>query len=250
MPRYEFPPNFSLSVNQKHYSNEQESIKLIKEILIPHIESERERLGLQHQEALAIFDVFRGQITQPVLDLLKDNKILFDFVPANMTSIFQPLDLTVNGYAKRYYKKVFNEWYTDQVFQQLDDGKDLEEIDVKLQLTTLKPLHAQWLTEFYNHMTTNEGKKVILNGWKASGIREAIDEGYDTLHELDPFQDIDPLMSTGQPAHSSNITAYLEMSEEDRQLHGYRPCESDDNDDDDDDDEVFEPERNYLDAFN
>ena len=61
---------------------------------------------------------------------------MFDFVLANVISIFQPLDLTVNCYAKRYYKKIFNEWYTDQVFQQLDDGKDLEGINVKLKLTT------------------------------------------------------------------------------------------------------------------
>ena len=36
--------------------------------------------------------------------------------------------------------------------KQLDDGKLIEEIDVKLQLTTLKPLHADWLVELYNEM--------------------------------------------------------------------------------------------------
>ena len=128
-------------------------MKFIKKILVPYIESERERLNLPHQEALAIFDVFKGRVTQSVLDLLKKHNILFDIVPANMTSIFQPLDLTVNGYDKKYCKKKFNEWYTDQIFQQLNEGKDLEEIDVKLQLTALKPLHAKWMTELYNHMT-------------------------------------------------------------------------------------------------
>ena len=88
--------------------------------------------------------------------------------------------------------------------------------------------------------------KVILNAWKASGIREAIDKFYDTLPELEPFQDIDPLMSTGQPVNESNVAAYLEMSEEEWQLHGYWPRESDE----DTDDEVFELEWNFLDAFN
>ena len=39
---------------------------------------------------------------------------------------------------------------------------------MKLQLTTLKPLHVQWLTELYNHMT---------NEWDPARIREALDEG-------------------------------------------------------------------------
>lgn len=88
LPRYEFPSYFSLSVNKNHHINEQESIKFIKEILLPCIKSERKRLDMPDQEAITIFDVFRGQVTRPVLDLLRENKILVKFVPANMTSIF------------------------------------------------------------------------------------------------------------------------------------------------------------------
>ena len=163
-----------------------------------------------------------------------------------MTSIFQPFDLTVNGYAKKFCKKKFNEWYTDQIFQQLDEGKDLKEIDVKLQLTTLKPLHAKWMTELYNHMTSGERKRVVLNGWKVAGIRQAIDQGYVNLPELDPFKDIDPLMSSVEP--ETNITPYFEMSDEDRQVLGYGPNTADE-DSDDEDDEIFEPERNFTDVF-
>ena len=45
------------------------------------------------------------------------------------------------------------------------------------------------------------------------------------------------------------FTAFLEMSEEDRQLHGHGQCEPDGDTDDNDADELFEPERNFLDAF-
>ena len=41
-------------------------------------------------------------MTSDVLNLLQDNKILLTNVPANMTKFYQPLDLTVNGYAKRF----------------------------------------------------------------------------------------------------------------------------------------------------
>ena len=53
-----------------------------------------------------------------------------------MTHLFQPLDLTVNGYAKKYLKRKFNDQYT--VYQQYEETTEIEEIDVKLHLTTIK----------------------------------------------------------------------------------------------------------------
>ena len=103
LPRYQFPKEFSLSVNFKHYSNESVSLKLIDEIILPYLVRERERLNGPTQKALVIFDVFRGQIK--VLDHFKENNIATVFVPAYMTGQLQPLDLTVNGYAKKYCKK-------------------------------------------------------------------------------------------------------------------------------------------------
>ena len=70
-------------------------------------------------------------------------------------------------------KKKFNEWYTSQV-QQLGEGKEVEQIEVKLTLTTLKPIHAKWRVDFYNHMTITERKKVISNDWSATGITNSV----------------------------------------------------------------------------
>ena len=112
-----------------------------------------------------------------------------------MTNLPQPLDLTVNGYAKKFCRKRTNHWYMEQITEQLDDGKQIEEVDVKLQLTRLKPLHAEWLVELFNHMTTSQGKEIIMSGWKASGRIEAIKKGSARLPSLDPFNDLDPLLA-------------------------------------------------------
>ena len=70
LPRVNFPKSFSLSANPKHYSNEQESIKVLEEIIISYYKKERERLGMvKDQAALLIMDVFKGQITRPVLKI-------------------------------------------------------------------------------------------------------------------------------------------------------------------------------------
>ena len=113
LPKFKFPPSFSLSVNPTHYSNEIEACKMIDEIIAPYIKHVRERDDLpKDQKALLTMDVFSGQMTQAVLDTLQKEGILLSRVPAGMTHIYQVLDLTVNGYAKRFMKKKFNEWYT------------------------------------------------------------------------------------------------------------------------------------------
>ena len=101
-------------------------------------------------------------MTTAVLDAFKEADVCIVNVPANMTKYYQPLDLTVNGYAKRYLKRKFVEWYSGQVKSQLDKNISIEDIQVGLQLTKLKPIHAGWLVEFYNHMTTTKGLSMVV----------------------------------------------------------------------------------------
>ena len=77
-------------------------------------------------------DVFTGQTTSPVVESYEENNICIANVPANMTKYYHPLDLTVNGYAKRFMKTSFNEWYAQQFKKQLVDGVNLEDIRVNL----------------------------------------------------------------------------------------------------------------------
>ena len=92
-----------------------------------------------------IWDVFRGQMTDKVKEQLTELNIEYVYVPANMTHFFQPLDLTVNGCAKQRMKKEFVTYYSSAIKQQLDSGKQLEDIEVDFRLSVLKPLHAKWL---------------------------------------------------------------------------------------------------------
>ena len=111
LPRVNFPKSFSLSANPKHYSNEQESIKVLE--VIPYLKKEKERLGMEKDQAvLLIMDVFKGQIISPVLKVLSNNNTLLQSIPANFTYLFQPLDAQggPNGFVKRLMKKKFTDW--------------------------------------------------------------------------------------------------------------------------------------------
>ena len=173
LPRFKFPREFCLSANEKHFSNRYESMKYLEEVIVPYFKKQRSVEGLD-QKALVIMDIFTGQMTPGVLDSYKAYNICVINVPANMTKFYQPLDLTVNKEAKRFLKRKFVNWYSHQVSNQLSEGKPLESVQVSLKLSLIKPIHAGWLVEFYNYMTSAEGKKYIHSGWRASGITDAI----------------------------------------------------------------------------
>ena len=193
-PKFDFPDSFSLSANPKHFSNTDESIKLLDDIVILYVKCERSKLGIgEDQYALLILDVFKGQMKEPVKQKMKENHILFVRVPVNMRNIFQPLDLTVNGSFKSLMKSTFTEWYSKETGKQLEENVPIEDIEIKLKVSVLKPLHASWLMEAYNHLTSSAVREIIANGWKSAGITEAVSKGIEGLEKLDPFHSIDPL---------------------------------------------------------
>jgi hypothetical protein len=210
-----FPSSFSLSANPKHYSNEEESIRVLDDIIIPYVKAERETLALAADHpALLIMDVFKGQMTARVLKVLSDNYIMLQTVPANLTYLFQPLDVQggPNGYVKRLMKKKFTDWYADQITQAMDAGQELDSIDIPLKLSIIKPLHGKWLIEMYNEMSSAVGREVCLKGWQVTGIKEAIDLGLSNLPVLDPFEDIDPMVEGSVELQTVGSRSILEAT--------------------------------------
>ena len=119
-----------------------------------------------------------------------------------MTQLFQPLDLTVNKHCKSYLKRLFSEWCAQQIENQHSLGKKVEEIKIEFCLTTLKPLHAKWLVDYYNEITSENGSSVIINGWKATGIYNTIKAGSSGLQSINPTQDISPLVTKRDESES------------------------------------------------
>ena len=124
LPKIDFPDGFSLSVKEKHFSNTQESIKFLEEIVIPFVDRKRSELKNPSQAAWLMWDVFRGQKTTPVLDILKENNIVTEYVPNNMNNYYQPLDCTTNKWAKDFLKAKFSTLFSKQVQKDLDKGID------------------------------------------------------------------------------------------------------------------------------
>ena len=125
-------------------------------------------------------------MTEKVKDRLAAIDVVLVPVPANMTHIFQPLDLTVNASAKTFLRSCFAEYYAAAVKEQLGSGKQLEEIEVHFRSSTVKPLHRRWLIALYKYLTASKGRDIILKGLKKAAIAGLFD-GTRVLPREDPF---------------------------------------------------------------
>ena len=59
----------------------------------------------------------------------------------------------------------------------------------------MKPLHANWLIDLYNELTSPRAKDVIIGGCKKSGIWDALKLGSRGLPSIYPFKKIEPMDS-------------------------------------------------------
>ena len=72
---------------------------------------------------------------------------------------------------------------------------------------------------------------------------EKIDQRLEKLSDLEPYQDIDPMLTLFE--EESNITMFLDTPEEDCQVLGFLPVLHSD----DKDGGIFEPERSFSYVF-
>lgn len=125
-----FPKNWHITYSANHWSTSDTMVDYVNTIVVPYVEEKRRTLKLSSDHsALVLFDAFRGQCTNEVLQLLEANNILYVMIPPNYTDRLQPLDLSVNKPVKDFLKAKFQQWYGDIIYQQLQDEVD-EPVDM------------------------------------------------------------------------------------------------------------------------
>ena len=96
-PKVKFLKGFHITHSPNHWSNEKIHLEYLQKTIFPYIENMRKSLNMEaDRKALLIYDVFKGQTTNLVTEVLERNNILSKKVPNNHTNLFQPLDLTIN----------------------------------------------------------------------------------------------------------------------------------------------------------
>ena len=134
----------------------------------------------------AHFWCFKAQCTQRVFDLTDENHCVTAFVPANLTHLFQPLDLAINGVAKSFLKSKFSEWSSKKIAKAFDKGQNIHEVKVDTTLTIMKPIHAQWIISLYDSLRNDV--ELTKESFKESAISLAIKQ---KIEPIDPVKDLD-----------------------------------------------------------
>ena len=103
LPSVKFSSSHSLKVNQKYLSDNDEAIRVLKDIIIPNVTAERAALVLlTDHSALLIMDASKDKTIDQLLKGLNVNYIILQTVPANVTYLIQLLDVKegANGFDK------------------------------------------------------------------------------------------------------------------------------------------------------
>ena len=166
-----------MSFNKSHSSNENETIKLLDELIVPYANNIKEKLNLPiDQKVLLLWDAFKGQNSALITSALEEYDIVPVMVPRNMTQLLQPLDLTTNGSFKKQEKKAFGEYFTNTITIELlkDPNKDATKIEVDLRLSILKQIHGNVMCQIFDIFKANEGREILKNGFQAAGITKDV----------------------------------------------------------------------------
>jgi len=62
-------------------------------------------------------------------------------------------------------------------------------MEVDSKLSVLKPIHATWLVEMYNYVTSARGRVHVLKGWEKAGIKGVV-MGGEVLPPVDQYREI------------------------------------------------------------
>ena len=102
-PKYDFPKELNISHSDNHWSNTKLSMELVKTVLLSYVNRVKEEKNVRSsKEWLLLADVFKAQWTDDVKQKITENHGKIVPLPNNMTSYFQPLDLTVNRSCKHF----------------------------------------------------------------------------------------------------------------------------------------------------
>ena len=169
-PSYEFPMDWQIVHTHNHWSNEETMLMYIAEIIVPFVNRKREDLDLNNDHpALAIFDHFKGQLTDGVRKALQEHNIHSVLIPAGYTGELQPMDISVNKVVKSFLRSKFSQWYSDELtklFMEDDDDP------VELSTPRMKCVSGQWLVQLYEYLEDNP--HIIVHGFRHAGIYDAL----------------------------------------------------------------------------
>ena len=79
-----------------------------------------------------------------------------------------------------------------QFEQDASNSPNIDDVKIDTRLSVLKPLHAKVISKAHEHFKTESGKRNVINGWRASGIKKDVEDCRENSVEsiFDPFKNM------------------------------------------------------------
>ena len=162
---------------------------MIEKIIAPYIENVKKDLEVpNYQKSLLIWYAFKGQGTPRVQERLVELGVVVVMVAKNMTHLVQSLDaIASNSTVKKIEKKEFSNYIASIITNKMliESSRDVTTIKIDLKLSTLKSIYLNILIQIFK---TSDGKSVIISGFQATGITNAVvNARQGNIPSLDPY---------------------------------------------------------------
>ena len=82
-----------------------------------------------------------------------------------------------------FIQNQYNDWFADQVFTQLQNGRDPTDAKISSKLSDLKPMHARWIVNWYNHVIKE--KEMIVRWYNSAGISVTVQNAEDIYEKTE-----------------------------------------------------------------
>ena len=209
-PKYNFPEDWHITHSLNRWSTEETMKDYLDHVVFPYINGVRASCDLSHNyPALAIFDNFKGQVTDDILQLLEDHNVHSVRLLANCTNRLQPMDISLNKATKDFIRQKFNDWYSEKVAEQIGDGANFDQQlvqPVDLSAAVLKTVGAKWLVQMHEYIQDNP--QLIVNGFTQG--RDS--RSYRLCQRNGDREAVETLVKLTSTSHLTTSYYYLYMS--------------------------------------
>lgn len=165
-PTFSFPSDFSIFHHPRENSNKESILNFMTKVVLPYVRKIRCEKGLKASHPAILVHQALTDGEEEVVSLLQDNGI----IPITLPSDCSECDITfpIYQFVEEHLAEKFKSWYSDEVKQELDKGKRVQDISIDLQYGRLKELQAMWLLSAYKYVKANPA--IVTNGFEKSGI--------------------------------------------------------------------------------
>ena len=165
LPKAPFPSDWHITYTHNHWANEATMMDYVRSIFFPYLTAARKELKLSSDfPALAIFDHFKGQMTESFLDFMEANNVIVVEVPPRQAAAF--------GFErKQACQRLSQKEIPVMVCRQHCTAAERQQ-SYQACGPLVKPLSAKWIIEAVADI--GQRKEVIINGFHHAGIFDAL----------------------------------------------------------------------------